>query len=226
MKMDLNKLGIALLALCPVAVVAQDGPSDPVAEYASVLRETRGIIEYNALLGRQIQMQQQDLVELQAAVVDVPDLERQLPPLLIKMVDGLEAFVELDQPFLVQERQERVADLFLVIEDPDVPDAQKLRRILDAWMIEVEFGGLFHTESGTVLIDGLEREVDYVILGRVGLLAQTNDEDALTLAWDHANGQWLTLGSEHRNPVRQAVRMARSQVAPDLLLLPIVPPER
>ena len=59
-----------------------------------------------------------------------------------------------------------------------------------------------------------------------GLLAQTNDDEALTLAWDHANGQWLQLGSEHRNPVGQAIRMARSQIAPDLLLLPTSPPER
>jgi hypothetical protein len=229
--MHLKKLGIALVALCPIAVVAQDAavdpaPVDPVEQYASVLRETRGLVAYNALVRRQLQMQQQDLLNLQAAILAVPDLERQLPPLLINMVDGLEDFVDLDLPFLVEERQDRVADLSLMIEDPDVADGQKLRRILDAWSIEVEFGSAFHTETGQVLIDGAEREVDYVILGRVGLLAQTNDEEALTLAWDHANGQWLTLGSEHRNPVRQAIRMARSQVAPDLLLLPTSPPER
>jgi hypothetical protein len=224
--MHLKKLGIALIALGPVAVVAQDATVDPVEQYAEVLRETSGLVAYNALVRRQLQMQQRDLQNLQAAIVAVPDLERQLPPLLINMVNGLEDFVDLDLPFLVEERRDRVSNLALMIESPDIPDSQKLRRILEAWSIEVEYGSAFHTESGTVLIDGAERDVNYVILGRVGLLAQTNDDEALTLAWDHANGQWLQLGSEHRNPVGQAIRMARSQIAPDLLLLPTSPPER
>lgn len=226
MRMHLKKLGIALIALCPIAVVAQDAAVDPAEQYADVLRETRGLMAYNALVRRQLQMQQRDLQNLQGAIVSVPDLERQLAPLLINMVNGLEEFVDLDLPFLVDERQDRVANLALMIESPEIPDSQKLRRILEAWSIEVEYGSAFQTEAGTVVIDGAEREVDYVILGRVGLLAQTNDDEALTLAWDHANSQWLQLGSEHRNQVRLAIRMARSQVAPDLLLLPVSPPER
>jgi len=226
MKMDLKKLGIALLALCPAAILAQEEVTDPVEQYANLLREIRGLEAYNALVQRQIQTQQQDLVDLQSATAGVPDLERQLPPLLIQMVDGLDAFVRVDMPFLTDERRDRVANLYLQIEDAAIPDTQKLRRILEAWAIEVEYGGAFHTESGEVLIDGVMRNVDFVILGRVGLLAQTADDEAITLAWDHTNSQWLQLGSEHRNAVRQAIRMARSQVAPDLILLPTVPPEQ
>ena len=225
MKMEVKKLGIALIALCPVVLFAQDEATDPVEEYANLLRDIRGLEAYNALVERQIQTQQQDLTNLQSATEGVPDLERQLPPLLIEMIDGLDAFVELDIPFLTEEREERVANLYLQVEDSTIPDAQKLRRILEAWAIEVEYGGAFHTDSGEVSIDGVMRNVDFVILGRVGLLAQTADDEALTLAWDHANTQWLQLGSEHRNAVRQAIRMARSQIAPDLILLPTVPPE-
>ena len=221
--MDLKKLGIALLALCPAVSFAQDAGTDPVTEYETLLRDIRGLEAYNALLQRQIETQQSDLVDLQEAIVGVPDLERQLPPLLINMVDGLDDFVELDIPFLQQERSDRIADLKLLIENPDVSDTQKLRQILNAWLIEVEYGSAFITEQGAVSIDGNERPVDFVIMGRVGLLFQTSDEDAITGAWDHENGQWIVLGSEHRNPVRQAIRMARSQIAPDLLLLPVTP---
>jgi hypothetical protein len=221
--MDLKKLGIALLALGPAVSFAQDAGSDPVAEYETLLRDIRGLEAYNALLQRQIQTQQQDLVDLQGAITQVPDLERQLPPLLINMVDGLDEFVELDLPFLQQERADRIANLKLLIENPDVSDSQKLRRVLEAWSIEVEYGSTFMTEQGQVSIDGAERAVDFVIMGRAGLLFQTADEDAITGAWDHENTQWIILGSEHRNPVRQAIRMARNQIAPDLLLLPVSP---
>ena len=223
--MDLKKLGIALLALCPVAGFAQDAGTDPAAEYETLLRDIRGLEAYNALLERQIARQAQDLQSLQEAITRVPELERQLPPLLINMVDELDKFVELDLPFLQEERADRIANLYLVIENPDVADAQKLRRILEAWSIEVEYGSSFQTETGAVSIDGSERQVDFVIMGRVGLLFQTSDEEALTGAWDHENQQWVMLGGEHRNPVRQAIRMGRNQVAPDLLLLPVKAPQ-
>jgi hypothetical protein len=223
--MDFKKLGIALLALCPISGFAQDAGSDAVAEYESLLRDIRGLETYNALLQRQIATQQVDIQNLQAAITQVPELERQLPPMLINMVDGLDEFVERDLPFLEQERADRIANLYLLIENPDVSDAQKLRRVLEAWSIEAEYGSAFQTEQGQVSIEGNDRAVDFVIMGRVGLLFQTSDEEAITGAWDHANQQWVLLGSEHRNPVRQAIRMGRNQVAPDLLLLPVPPPQ-
>jgi hypothetical protein len=223
--MDLKKLGIARLALCPVAGFTQNAGTDPAAEYETLLRDIRGLEAYNALLERQIARQAEDLQNLQEAITRVPELERQLPPLLISMVDGLEEFVELDLPFLHEEHADRISNLYLVIENPDVADAQKLRRILEAWSIEVEYGSSFQTETGAVSIDGSERAVDFVIMGRVGLLFQTSDDEALTGAWDHENQQWVMLGGEHRNPVRQAIRMGRNQVAPDLLLLPVKAPQ-
>jgi len=222
MRMDRIKLGIALIALGPVTALAQNEAA--VTEYETLLRETRGLEARNALVRRQIEMQEQNLAELQASFQAVPSLENQLPPLLINMVDGLEQFVRLDLPFLVEERSERVATLYNVIES-EASDAQKLRRVLEAWAIEGEYGTAFHTEQRLVpMPDGTERNADIVILGRIGLMFQTADEEAITGAWDHANGQWVLLGSEHRNPIRTAIRMARNQVAPDLTLLPVPAP--
>lgn len=223
MKMDWKKLGIALIAISPVTALAQQA-ADPVAEYEMLLRDIRGLQARNALVQRQIQQQVQDLANLQAAIQNVPDLENQLPPLLITMVDGLDQFVELDLPFLEEERQDRIANLYLLIEN-DISDSQKLRRVLEAWSIEVEYGSLFHTEQHLVsLPDGTERNADIVILGRIGVLFQTADDEALTGAWDQENREWVVLGSEYRNPIRTAIRMARNQVAPDLTLLPVPAP--
>jgi len=223
--MDFKKLGIALIALCPLAIAAQETATDAVTEYSDLLREINGLREYNALLQRQIEQQQRDLLDIQAAIGDVPDLERQLPPLLIQMVEGLEEFVDLDLPFFEEERQDRIANLYLAIERADVSDAQKLRRVLEAWSVEAAYGNEFQTEEGEVMIDGAARAVDFVIMGRIGLLFQTSDDEAVTGAWDHDNKTWIILGSEHRNQVRQAIRMARNQIAPDVLLLPIIPPQ-
>jgi hypothetical protein len=218
-------LGIALIALGPLVAAAQDAAQDPVQEYESLLRDNRVLTLYNALLERQIATQERDLADVRGAIDKVPDLETGLPPLLIRMVDGLDQFVRLDVPFKTEERTDRVAGLYELIEDAKLSDSQKLRRILEAWAIEVEYGGNYQTDTGTVEIGGAERNVDFLILGRVGMMYQTADDEALTGAWDYRKNQWVELGSEHRNAVRQAIRMARNQIAPDMLLLPVVPPQ-
>ena len=219
--MDAKKIGIALLALCPLAAMAQE----PVEEYEALLREIRGLEEYNALRERQIEQQERDIVRLQDAIEDVPELELQLPPLLIRMVDDLRSWVEVDFPLLVEQRTERVNDLYEIIEDPSLNDTVKLRRVLEAWAIEVEYGGRYDTFEGKMPIGNPDRDVDFVAIGRIGLIYQTRDDEALTGAWDYRSNSWVELGTEHRNAVRQTIRMARNQIAPELVLLPTVPPQ-
>jgi hypothetical protein len=205
--------------------IAQANGDAAVAQYEQLLKETEGLQVYNELVQRQIEAQQQEIQSYQDSLALVPELERQLPPLLIRMVDGLADFVERDIPFLREERMERVAELQLLVERSDVTDAEKLRRILEAWQIETEYGGSYTTYRGRQPINGEDRQVDYLQVGRVGFYYQTTDDDALTGAWDVRNGGWIELGSEYRNSVGQALRMALNQIAPELVLLPVPPPE-
>jgi len=212
-------------ANAPEIQVAQAAGGAPVAQYEAILKETEGLQVYNQLLERQIAAQQEEMTEVQTAITEVPEIERQLPPLLLRMVDGLAEFVRLDLPFLTEERQERVANLQLLVERADINDSEKFRRILEAWQIETEYGSGFSTYVGELSIDGQSREVDFLQVGRIALIYQTTDEQASTGVWDASNKTWVPLGSEHRNSVRQALRMARNQIAPELVLLPVPPPQ-
>ena len=219
---QINKSLLAAISLIgPSLAFAQ---ADPAVEYEALLKETTGLQVYNELVARQITTQQQELADLQVAIEQVPELERQLPALLTRMVQGLEEFMRLDVPFYPEERAEGLADLRLVLERADVTDAEKFRRVLDAWQIENEYGTSFSTYVGQMDIDGNVREVDYLQLGRVALLYQTTDEEAMSGVWDAGTNSWLPLGNEHRNSVRQALRMARNQIAPEMVLLPVPPP--
>ena len=62
-------------------------------------------------------------------------------------------------------------------------------------------------------------------IGRIGLYFQTNDA-SITGMWDRETRGWKLLEDERsRHQVRQGLKMAGKQIAPDLLLLPIATPE-
>lgn len=214
-------LSLAVILIGAGQAAAQE---DPVAEYDTLLRETQALEAYNALLQRQISTQERQISELQASIGDVPDLERLVPPLIERMVDGLEEFVELDIPFQEDERLDRVAAMRNLVEDGDVSDSEKFRRVLEAWEVENEYGRAVSSYSGTLDIGGVSREVDFLQIGRVALLYQTANLDQVG-AWDPDQRQFVPLGTEHRNSIRQAIRMAQNTVAPDLVLVPIPAPE-
>ena len=39
--------------------------------------------------------------------------------------------------------------------------------------------------------------------------------------WDQNSRQWVELGADFRAPIKQGLRIARKQAAPDLILIPL-----
>lgn len=206
------------------AQAQQDQQGDPVEQYDQLLRQIDALQVYNTLLQRQIEDQEQQLENIRQASDGVPDLQRQIPPLLTRMVDGLEEFVSLDLPFYEDERTDRVADLQLMLEDSTVSLAQKMRRVLEAYQIEVEYGRNAEAYTAQLELDSGIRQVNMLKLGRIALIYQTNDEAADSGVYDPSTGEWIQLGSQYRNSIRRALQMANNQVAPDLVLVPLMPP--
>jgi len=213
------------------AQVAQDavdevveGTRDLTEEYRSVMKEVDGLLVYNTLLDRQIADQNRELGNLRTSIDSVTVIERQILPLLTRMIEGLERFVALDMPFLEQERTDRVDNLVALLERSDVTAAEKFRVVMEAWQIENEYGRTIEAYTGVLELDGTAREVDFLRIGRVALLYQTPDGQN-SGTWDQAARNFVPVGNEFRNSIRQGLRLARNQVGPDLLLLPIAAPE-
>ncbi len=193
-------------------------------EFRGVMKEVDGLIVYNTLLDRQIADQEQELANLRTSIDQVQIIERQILPLLTRMIDGLDSFVALDVPFLLDERTARVESLTALLGRADVTAAEKFRVVMEAWQIENDYARTIFAYTDELSIDGATREVDVLQIGRIALLYQTAD-GAQSGAWDQRNRMWVPVGNEFRNPIREGIRLARNQVAPDLLLLPLAPPE-
>jgi hypothetical protein len=141
------------------------------------------------------------------------------------MIDGLESFVALDKPFHLGERRDRIAFLRRNLDRSDILLAEKYRQVMEAYRIEIEYGRKIDTYKDTIAIDGAEREVDVLRVGRIALLYQTPDQQAAGF-WNPTQGGWEPLeDNEYRSAIREGMRMANKQASIDLLTLPIAAPE-
>jgi hypothetical protein len=63
-------------------------------------------------------------------------------------------------------------------------------------------------------------DVDFLRVGRVSLIYQTRDGSQLG-QWSESTNQWQTLSQDYRLGVNKALRIARKQLAPDLIMVPL-----
>jgi hypothetical protein len=191
------------------------------ADYSNVIKVVDGLKVYNGLLQRQIDNQEAEKSALAESIDNVALIERQIVPLMTRMIDSLDEFVALDTPFLMDERNARLERLRNMMERSDVTAAEKFRQILEAYSIEADYGRTIEAYKGSVDIDGLAREVDFLRIGRVSLSYQSVG-GSHTGAWDQAARDWVQLPAKtYKAAIAQGLRIADKQVAPDLLLTPV-----
>jgi hypothetical protein len=202
-----------------------DETRDLLTDYKTVMKQIDGLIVYNERLQRQIDNQVKRIGEIDEAIAQTTIISRQMTPLVIRMIDGLEKFVELDVPFHMDERQQRIAFLRSNLDRSDVSVAEKFRQVLEAYKIENEYGRKIDAYKGSVEIDGTERDVNFLRVGRIALLYQTTDTE-ISGAWDQSSRSWVPLErGEYRNAIMKGLRIARKEASIDLMNLPVAAPE-
>ncbi len=193
-------------------------------QYKTVLKQIEGLRVYNRQLDKQVAAQNEEMRQLAQSIDEVTVIERQITPLMLRMIEGLEQFVGLDIPFLLDERYSRIETLRSTMDRADVAVSEKFSQVLRAFQIENEYGRTMEAYADTIEIDGVARKVDVLKVGRVSLVYQTPDGEE-TGMWNSATGAWEPLDDEYTTPVRNGIRMARKQLSVDMLTLPITGPE-
>ncbi len=197
-----------------------------VEDFRAVTKVVDGLKMYNALLQTQLNNQEAEMVALSDSISNIALIERQIAPLMIRMLDALEEFVKLDTPFLKKERTDRIARLREMMERSDVTAAEKLRRVVEGYQIENDYGRTIEAYKGSTEVNGNLLEVDFLRIGRVALLYQTVGS-TYTGAWDSNEHKFVELPpATYKAQVDRGLKIARKQVAPDLLVVPVSAPTR
>ena len=192
-------------------------------EYQILSKEIDGLRLYNDLMQARVDDQERQLRELRESIDTVTVIGRQVTPLMVRMIDGLEKFIELDVPFRLEERRARVRSLRALLQRSDVTTAEQFRNVMQAWQIENDYGRFPDTYTGELEIGGVLREVDFLMLGRVGLYYVTPD-NAIAGAWDQRTREWVALSRADAEQIRAGLNVLKTG-SPQLFMIPIAPPQ-
>lgn len=220
LKVNTNRLAAASQARVEKL---DDETAAMIQEHRNMQRRIRSLRSYNQQLSILVDNQQNEIGSLQQQIEDAVHVGREIKPLMQKMVDSLEAFIELDLPFLKQERTQRIDRLRRLMSDPSVADSEKFRQVLEAYAIENDYGRSIEDYTARLGSEDQERTVQFLRVGRIALLYLTTDGQ-MAGRWDQESRTWRDVDSSYFNEIRKGLRIARKQVAPDLLRLPIRAP--
>jgi septal ring factor EnvC (AmiA/AmiB activator) len=200
-----------------------DQTDELVAKYRTVLKQIDSIRIYNHQLRELITSQEAELASLQDQLDRVEIVGRSVTPLMYRMIDALDALVALDLPYLIDERTERIAALRKLMTRADVTSAEKYRRIMEAYQTENEYGRTIEAYRSTLRRGDRDVKVDFLRFGRIALVYQTLDGMEAGV-WNQAKKDWEILDASYRTAIREGLRIARKQAAPDLIRLPLPVP--
>jgi len=191
-------------------------------QYRAINKEIDGLKVYNRLMTAQTSGQQAVLDDIALSMDQVDVINRQIFPLMERMIDGLEQSVNLDVPFLMEERTDRVTGLKDIMERSDVSVAEKFRKVMEAFQIENDYGTSSEWYTQSLTLDDATRSYNILRIGRIGLYFQSDDAK-ITGRWDNTTRQWV-MDDSARAEIRKGLRMARQLIAPELIIVPVAAP--
>jgi len=195
-----------------------------LGEYRIVLQQIDRLIAYNDYVERLITDQEEQIIDINRQLQEFALIERGIVPLMLESIETLDRFIDLDVPFLLEERKDRVNRLRVIMNESDITVSEKYRQIMDAYQIETSFGSDIEAYTGFLEIDGENRQVDFLRIGRTSLTYQTPDQNQ-TGFWNKQTQEWEDLPRKYTDHVKEGLRIAKKQITPDLIQLPVEAPK-
>lgn len=171
----------------------------------------------------QIKKERRILKELEREKQEVERMLMELEPDLAARVDDLEKTINAGLPFLQQERTDRVTMLRDSLMDHRIGLDMKLRRVLEAYLIEAGYGRGVESSTQRITIKGQPTLVRLFRLGRLGLFYLTMD-NAGAGRWRRDKKDWIPLPPSIIPTLNTAMDIAQRKQAAELINLPVENP--
>jgi hypothetical protein len=159
------------------------------------------------------------IAELERRLDESGRLQAVIQDTMSAVLTRLETAVARDLPFLPEERAARLDGLRRELAEPGTQAGEKLRRLLEALLVEAQYGETVEVAPRTVAIGGEEIHADVLRIGRLALFWKSPDGSRVG-TWDPAADAWTELDGGARTSGR-AMEMATRMRPVELIALPL-----
>ena len=158
-------------------------------DYKDTIKEYENLKLYNDQLQRIITSQEEEIQSILDQIDELDNININMIPIMLKMIDALDKFVTLDIPFLLTERTERVDNLKSIMDRGDISTSEKFRKVTEAYQIESDYGRTIEAYRSEVEFDGETFNADFLRVGRVSLAFVTSSGDKAGF-WNNSTARW------------------------------------
>lgn len=176
---------------------------------------------YRDHLTQLVHSQESEKQQLNIQITQIEVTRQGIIPLMYQMLNELERILNSDLPIRFTTRSDRLNQLNALMIRADISDAEKFRRLLEAFQIEMDYGYKMGTyQQDITLNDGSKRVVEQLNIGRVILIARSIDNKQAWL-WSQESHTWQVMTTDELNDVNLAFDIANKHKTPQLLRLPL-----
>ena len=151
---------------------------------------------------------------------DIEQMSAGIMPLVDEVIQQLDAMVAAGLPFLTAERRTRIERLTQLAKDPEVAISEKFRKVMEALMIEAEYGNTIEVNQETIAVQGQEILTHVFRLGRLSLFYQTMDHRHCGF-FNVATADWEGLPHTYNAAIETAIEIGAKRQPVELLRLPL-----
>lgn len=189
-------------------------------EYRQVIDQTDNLKVYNDFLATLVADQKRQVDSLERQLAGLENTNQGVIPLMFKMIDALEQFIEADIPLKLEARYERVKRLRDLMAQSTVSRAEQYRMILEAYAVERDYGTAVEAYQDSITVDGAQITTDIAHVGRLSLMAQSLDKKNAWV-WNKNTKTWQKLPDSFLSSVNEIIRMARKEAVPNMERVPV-----
>ncbi len=196
-----------------------DAADTAVRDYRAILQQIDNMKLFVDQQQIYLDGQKEEIKSLKKQLNSVDAVKRGMVPMMFRMAAEIEDSVNSDMPFKLRERRARLDRMKAALADPGISPTEQYRQVLSVYKNEVAYGqGLSSYEGPHPKKAG--NKVDYLMVGRMALIYLSKDEKDLGY-YDLATKTWKPLDKSWVERLRQAIRVAKGQGQPTMVLAPV-----
>ena len=188
--------------------------------YDQLIDRKNVLIAQNEKLVKEIAEIEHRIDNREKELEKIEHIQKEIRPLIDHLFGQLHRLITTGLPFLTDERSRRLDRLHELQNDPEVTLSELFRRIMEALLIEAEYGNTIEVYQKMLDLSDKQVLANIFRLGGLALFFQTPDKQICGF-FNTASGSWQILPSSYNEDIGKAIEIGKKRHPAEFVNLPL-----